>query len=425
MTQEADVFRSELLESNVQVVGQPMEGVESAAIGIAVSTGARDETAPHFGITHFTEQMLFRGTEDLDARQLSERFDALGIEYDSTAGLEMTLLTAVLIGDRLPEAIDLLAEVIRQPSFPADAVDSVRDMIVQELRQREDRPGQKVMETLRQKYFAGSPLGHDVLGTQESANAIDRDDLVEYWRERYTTGGMVISVAGNFDWDRLIEQLREVSASWRRGNPPAPPPTPAPGRGITVIERDTAQENIGFAFPAVAAGDERFYAVQLLSQALGGGMNSRLFREVREKKSLAYAIQSRADGLQKAGLFRVYVGTTTERAHESVETIMDELRKLERDGITEDELRLAKTRVKSQVIMRSESTSARMAANLRSWWYEGKLHSLAEVQQRIDGVTLDDVRELAQTLGITEKLTVVALGPRSEDELFGRVLTPS
>jgi predicted Zn-dependent peptidase len=200
---------------------------------------------------------------------------------------------------------------------------------------------------------------------------------------------------------------------------------PTPHSGISVLHKDSTQENIGVAFPAVAVADPQYYVAALVAQALGGSSHSRLFQEVREKRGLAYAVQARFDGLERAGMMRVYVGTSAERAHESVEVVMDELRKLEEDGITEDELRLSKTRLKSQLVMRSESTLARMASNLRSWWFEETLHSLSNVAQRIEDVDASAVTSLVSNLGITEKMTFVALGPRTEDELFGNVLARS
>jgi predicted Zn-dependent peptidase len=422
---QADILLSERLASDVQVVGQPMAGVESAAIGILVGTGARDETPHEFGVSHFTEQMLWRGTEHLDARALSESFDALGVDYDSSAGLEMTLLSAVLLGDRLPEAIDLLTDVIRYPAFPDDSIDQVRSLIVQEIRQREDRPAQKVLDLLRQRYFAGSPLSHDSLGTEETVSSLARADLVRYWSSRFTANNMIISVAGNLDWERILEQLSRITAGWSRGTGRMEVAAPAVHAAREASQRDLAQEHIGFAFPGVPAADELYYAGQLLAQVLGGGVTSRLYRSVREERGLAYAVQARFDGLETCGLYRVYVGTRVERAHESVDVITDDLRRLEDEGITQDELSLAKTRVKSQFVMRSESTSARMMANLRSWWFEGTLHGLEEIKARIDAVSLADVRALIDRLGITENLAAYALGPRSEEELFGRVLTPS
>lgn len=423
--EQNDVFVSTLLESGVQVVGQPMQGVESAAIGILIGTGARDEEPNEYGISHFTEQTLFRGTEHLDSRQLSDRLDSLGISYDSSAGLEMTLVSAVMVGDRIPAAIDLLADVVRFPAFPSDAIESVRTLSLQELRQREDQPAQLVMDTLRQKLFAGSPISHDVLGTQENIQSLQRADLLRYWKSRYTANNMIISIAGNFDWEATIDQLARITASWPLGAGRMVMQAPATHVGVTVVQRDTTQENIGFGFPGLSVTDPHYYAAALLSQALGGSSNSRLFREVRDKRGLAYAVQSRFDGLEKTGLFRIYVGTSAERAHESVEVVLDELNKLEASGISADELALSKTRLKSQMVMRSESTSGRMAANLRSWWYEGRLRGLAEISERVDHVTVGEILNVLQSLHITDNINVAALGPRSEDELFGSVLARS
>jgi predicted Zn-dependent peptidase len=416
-------FLSDTLSSGIQVVGQPMPGVESAAIGILVGAGARDERAAEMGVSHFTEQTLFRGTKHLDARQLSDRFDAMGIDYDSSAGLEMTLVSAVLLGSRLPEAIELLSDVVRFPSFPADAVENVRTLLLQELRQREDRPPQKTMDLLRQTFFAGSPLGNDVLGTEETIAGIDRGTLVRYWGERYTANDMAVSVAGNFDWPVVLDLLNTATLNWPLGSGRSRLEPPRTHGGTTVLIREGAQENVAFAFPGVPVSDPSYYAAAILSQVLGGSSNSRLYQEVREKRGLAYAIQARFDGLESAGLYRIYVGTTPERARESVEVIMGELKKLEDSGITEDELHLAKTRLKSQMVMRSEGTFARMAANLRSWWFEGRLYSLEDIKQRIDGVTAEHVGNLVRRLRITDNLLAAAVGPQTEEQLFGGLLT--
>jgi predicted Zn-dependent peptidase len=418
-------FFSERLDSGIQVVGQPMAGVESASVGFLIGAGARDEAEHNFGVSHALEQMLFRGTAKMDARAVSESFDSLGISYDSSAGVEMTLVSAVLIGNRLPPALELLVDCLRHPSFPEDAIENVRALQLQEIRQREDRPAQKVMDSLRRQFFRGNPVANDVLGSEETVSALTRNTIVEYWQSRYTASNTIVSVAGNFDWDTVIEQLRGLTDDWPSGGGRSNVSVPTPHSGISVLHKDSTQENIGVAFPAVAVADPQYYVAALVAQALGGSSHSRLFQEVREKRGLAYAVQARFDGLERAGMMRVYVGTSAERAHESVEVVMDELRKLEEDGITEDELRLSKTRLKSQLVMRSESTLARMASNLRSWWFEETLHSLSNVAQRIEDVDASAVTSLVSNLGITEKMTFVALGPRTEDELFGNVLARS
>lgn len=418
-------FYSERLHSGIQVVGQPMAGVESVSVGFLIGAGARDESERNFGVSHALEQMLFRGTAQMDARQISESFDSLGISYDSSAGIEMTLVSAVLIGHRLSAALELLVDCLRHAAFPEDAVENVRALQLQEIRQREDRPAQKVMDTLRRQFFQGNPISNDVLGSEETVAGLSRDLIRDYWQSRYTSANVIVSIAGNFDWSTALDQLQGLTDGWPDAGGRSTVIAPTPHSGISVMYKDSSQENLGFVFPAVAVADPQYYAAALVAQALGGSSNSRLFQEVREKRGLAYAVQARFDGMEQAGMMRVYVGTSAERAHESVEVVMDELRKLERDGITEDELRLSKTRLKSQLVMRSESTLARMASNLRSWWFEGELHSLSDVARLIDDVDLSAVSNLVGGLGITDHMTAVALGPRTEDELFGGVLAPS
>ncbi|MGH2447569.1 MAG: M16 family metallopeptidase, partial [Chloroflexota bacterium] len=287
-----EAFDNQLLGSGVRLIGQRMEGVESAAVGVLIGAGARDEDESVYGISHFVDQMLFRGTETLDSRDISDRFDALGVSYNSSAGLEMTLLSAVMVNNRLPPALDLLTDVVRNPSFPVDAVDMVRTLILQERRQREDQPGQMVMEEARQKFFAGSPLSHDVLGSEKTLQAITRQNIADYWSSYYTANNIVISIAGNFDWPSVVDQFERLTSGWVEGRGREVVREPQPKPGISVIEREMAQENIGFAFPGVSVNDPHYYAAALLAQALGGGTTSRLFQEVREKRGLAYAVQA-------------------------------------------------------------------------------------------------------------------------------------
>jgi predicted Zn-dependent peptidase len=418
----SSTFFHQRLASGVEVVGQPMAGVESVALGFLIGCGARDERPEQAGISHFTEQMLFRGTERLSARDISERFDILGIDYDSSAGLEMSLLSALLLGTKLPEAIELLAEIVRTPSLLDDEIEGVRTLILQELRQREDRPAQKVMDLTRRNFFAGSPLANDHLGSEETVGSMRREDIARFWRERYGANNITVSLAGNFHWEDVISQLETITCDWPNalGRMQLPP---LQGRAhVSVVEKDTAQEHIGIGLPGVSATDPGYYAMSVVAQIFGGVSNSRLRVEVREKRGLAYAAQGRFDGLEKTGLFRIYVGTSAERAHESVQVVLDQLRILEREGVSADELLLAKTRLKSQLVMRSESTAARMATNLRSWWFENRLHTLEEIRNRIDAVTRDGIQDLLNRLRMSNMVTAIGIGPRSESELFGELL---
>jgi predicted Zn-dependent peptidase len=281
------------------------------------------------------------------------------------------------------------------------------------------------MDFLRRQFFRGNPVANDVLGTEETVGALTRDVIAEYWRSRYSANNIVISVAGNFEWDSILPLLQDLTAGWPNHGGRSEPGVPEPHSGTFVFHKESSQENLGFAFSGVPVADADYYTAALVAQALGGSSHSRLFQEVREKRGLAYAVQARFDGMEHAGLMRVYVGTSADRAHESVEVVLQELQKLQSGGITDDELRLSKTRLKSQLVMRSESTLARMASNMRSWWFEEKLYTLADVAQRIDAVDLPIVADLLKRLDITERMTAVALGPRSEEELFGGVMARS
>lgn len=417
--EKGEHFLQRRLSLGIQVVGEPMAGVESAAVGLLFGAGAKDEQAESAGISHFIEQLLFRGTKTRDERQISEQFDYLGASYDASAGIEMTMMSSRLIGSRLPEAVGLLVDCARAPVFPEEAVESVRTLQQQEIRQRDDSPPQLVMDGVRRELFAGHPLANDVLGTEDTLQNIDREALLAYHRRRYNPGNMLISVAGNFQWEPLLALLEEATSGWSLGDSRSVSAPPQPRSATRVLDKqDASQENLGFAFPAVPASDPRYYTAALVAQAMGGGTSSRLHREVRERRGLAYAAQARFDALETTGLVRMYVGTSPDRAPESVEVVLAELAKLERGGIDVDELDRAKTRLKSQLIMRSESTYARMGANLRSWWMEGDLHTLDDVKQRIDAVTQDDVLALVHDLHITDTIAAVALGPRTHEDLF-------
>jgi predicted Zn-dependent peptidase len=418
---EQSQFFIQTLTNGVQVVAQRIAGVQSVAVGFFIGTGARDESPAQAGISHLTETMMFRGTEHLSSRELIERLDSLGVTRQSSAGLEMTLFSGVMLGDQLEATLDLFADVLRYPAFPADDLEAVRALQLQEIAQREEQPAQLLMDRLRHVYFAGSPFSHDTLGTPETVRSLVREQLFEYWRARYTANNIVIALAGNFDWERVIDQLERLTSTWPEGSgrmlvhePPINPTT-------MIEERQIAQENIGFAFPGVAQGDPHYYEAALLSVALGGGMHSRLFTEVREKRGLAYAVSSRFDGMEKTGIVRIYAGTQPERAHETVDVILNQLVLLEEKGITDEELELAKTRLKSQLVMNSENTAARMTTIGRDWWYQGRLRSLQQVREEIDRVTVTSIHAYLQSINLTKNLAFVALGPLDSSKLQVRV----
>ncbi len=413
------LFPRHQLGNGLQIIAQPMQGVESASLGYLIAAGARDERPAEAGISHFVESMGFQGTATRSVQELTEAFENIGARYDSGAETEFSGYSASVLGRNLAPALELITDVVLHPGFVPDELPKARDRILQEIAQLEDEPMRKVLDLLRREYFKGHPLGNDVVGTAETVAAITRDDLQEYWQRQYTAGNVVLAVAGKLDFDALVRQVEDLCAAWPSGQSAPMPPVPPPQRHATVVHKDSAQQHIGLGFPAVAVGSDDYYAMALLAATLGGSMNSRLFLEVREKRSLAYGIGAYFTPLKETGFVRIYAGTVPEKADQTVAVILDELGKLEDDGVTEDELWRAKTLLKSNVIMRSESTGVRRRTIATSWWYERRVRTLEEIKERIDAVTTADVKRLAGSLGMTTNVVLTAVGPRSEEELTG------
>lgn len=411
------LFPRHRLANGLQIVAQPMQGVESVALGYLIAAGGKDERPAEAGISHFVESLGYQGTANRSVQELTEAFEDIGAHPDSGAEVEFSSYSTTVLGRNLAPALELLTDVVLHPGFVPDEVPKARDRILQEIAQREDEPMRKVLDLLRREYFKGHPLGNDVIGTSETVAATSRDDLQAYWRRRYTAGNVILSVAGKVDFDELVRHAETLCAEWPDGHSAATPPVPAPQQRISVIHKESAQQHIGMGVPAVPVGSDDYYAMALLVATLGGSMNSRLFLEVREKRSLAYGIGAYFTPLKEAGFVRIYAGTVPEKADQTVAVILDELGKLERDGVTEEELDRAKTLLKSNVIMRSESTGVRRRAIATGWWYEGRIRTLEEIKNEIDAVTTDAVKRLAGSLGMTSHVVLTAIGPRSQEEL--------
>jgi predicted Zn-dependent peptidase len=410
-------YYSTTLSSGMEIIAQPMAGVQSAALAFFVGSGASYESWEVAGLSHLTEGTMFRGTEHRSSREINDQMDLLGASHNSNTGLEVTLFSGMLLGDRLLDALDIFVDVLRYASFPSDELEAVRGLQLQEIGQRNDQPAQLVMDRARQMYFAGHPFANDVLGTPESVESLSREQVTDGWQGRYRPNNMLLAVAGKFEWSRVVERLEKLSAGWKIGEPRPSRSEPAVNPTVTVQHSEVAQENLCFTFPGVRYGYERYYAAALASTVLGGGMNSRLFTEVREKRGLAYSVGARLDAMSTAGLVRVYAGTQPERARESVDVIRSELKRLESYGITEDELDVTKVRLKSRVIMSSESTGNRAMSIGRDWWYERRFRTLAEIRDQIDAVTVEDVSAYLTHARVTDNLGLFTIGPLSAADL--------
>ncbi len=415
---QASAFPTHRLANGLQIIGQPMGGVQSAALGFMVIAGARDEASDESGIAHFLESIALQGTQHRDARALTEAFEAIGARYGAGAGTEHTWYSAQVLGSHLPAALELLTDVLRYPAFPEAEAPKVQSWLLQEIAQMEDQPMSLVGELLARTYFGEHPLGNSVHGTRETVGGITVAALRRFWEQQYSPNRTILAVAGKIDFDAVVRQAEELLGDWAAGTPePALPAfEPAPRRAALV--RESNQQHIALACPAPTVNDPEYFTAAVLSTVLGGGMNSRLFDEVREKRGLAYGVGAGLTAMKTAGLLRIYAGTTPEKAHESVAVIRDELRRLADDGITEDELALAQTSLKSSVVMRNESTAARRTVIATQWWYRGAVRTLEETRREIEAVTVERVNALARSMEMADRLTLATIGPRPVEELM-------
>jgi predicted Zn-dependent peptidase len=409
-------------DNGLEMVGQRMPSLASVTFGIQVAAGLKEEPDERLGLTNLLAEMLFQGTESRDVRQLTEEFEEIGARKGGEAGTEFARYSAQIVHNRLDRALELIADVVLHPSFPADEFTQMRNVQLQEIRRRDDEPMRRIFDLVRERFYAGTHLGRPALGTRETVETLAPEHLRAFWQARYRPQGALFAIAGNFDWDHAVEQVSGRFGGWDGASPAGSPERPNPVSGVAIEQREGNQEHIGMAFPFPTYGDPDYYAAAVVSEVFGGGMTARLFREVREKRGLVYSVSSSFAPNGSFGAEFVYAGTTPEKAHETVQVVLDELRKLGADGVTDDELARAKVQLKSEMVMHGESSAARMGALARSWWFERKLRTIQEIKEAIDAVTREQIAGLLRRFSPTDRLVIGAIGPRSQEELIGNAL---
>jgi predicted Zn-dependent peptidase len=397
-----------------------MASVGSVAMGFLLPAGSCYEAPPvPAGVSQMVASLVLQGTLHRDARALTEAFEEIGARRDVSVEPEYTWLGAVVLARHLPAALELLVDMARYPSFPADELPKVRGRLLQSIAQQEDEPSRKVFALLREAAFGDHPLGRPLLGTAESVAAIDEAALRSYWAARYGAGAAILAVAGRIDLDALWPLVDGLCGDWPAGPARQPLPPAEVRRSFRAARTESSQQHIALAMPGLPAGHDDAYVAAVLGMIYGGSMNSRLFTEVREKRGLAYSVSASHVSAENSGTYRVYAGTTPERAHESLTVIVDEARRLAAQGITAEELARAKVKLKSSVVMAGESTALRRRALGAGWWYEGKVRTLDEVRQRIDAVEVEQVGALARALDLGGTVAVATVGPRDDLDVGG------
>jgi predicted Zn-dependent peptidase len=423
-----DEVRRSVLPGGLRVVTESLPAVRSAAVGIWASVGSRDEDLGHAGATHYLEHLLFKGTSKRTALEISAAMDAVGGELNAFTGKEYTCYYARVLDADLPLAIDVLADMVTDSLIEPKDVDAERGVILEEIAMNEDEPSDTVHEAFAAQLFGDTPLGRPILGTVASINEITRDQIAGHYAARYAPPDLVVAVAGNVDHDAVTRQVQDAFGAAVTGEAaPTPPRLVGPddslaaGTGVRLVPRTIEQANLVLGCAGLSRTDDDRFALGVLNAALGGGMSSRLFQEVREKRGLAYAVYSFASQHSDTGMWATYIGCLPAKADEVLAICQEEIAKVISGGLTEAELDRGKGQVRGSLVLGLEDPSSRMSRLGKSELVYPRLEPMDEILTSIEAVTHDDVRQVAaKILGRPKVLAVV--GPFDDDAPFAAAL---
>jgi predicted Zn-dependent peptidase len=395
------------LDSGVRVVTEAMPSVRSIALGFWVRTGSRDEGQDQAGISHFLEHLLFKGTDRFSSREIDEAFDAMGAEVNAGTGKETTSVFSRFLDGHLERAFDVLQDMVLRPAYPD--IESEREVVIEEIAMYEDEPQDKVHDVLAEAIFGEHPLGRPIIGRADVVSSVPVPDIAAWHDGRYVPRNIVVAAAGNLEHERIVELVESAV-----GDAPAVPPrlVSPNGAGPTLrfFQKETEQYHLCLGGPGIPRGDDRRFALRVLDTILGGSTSSRLFQEVREKRGLAYAVYSYVSHYADSGQVAVYVGTRPDNVTQALDVIGTELRRLQEDGVTEEELDRARENVKGRTVLSMESTLTRMNRLGNSVLMEVPLLTLDEVLAAFDAVTLEDVAMLAGELYRPDDMSAAGVG---------------
>ncbi len=411
--------RVTVLDNGLRVATQAMESVESASLGVWVGAGTRDEEPEINGAAHLLEHMAFKGTERRSALAIAEEIEAVGGHLNAYTSRENTAYYARVLKDDAPLALDIIADILQHSVLDPEELSRERTVVLQEIGQAADTPDDIIFDHFQATAFPDQALGRPVLGTAEIVGGMQRQRLADFMATHYGGGRLVVAAAGNVDHDALVEQ-----AAWAFDSLPDTAPMnaePARYSGGEFREgRDLEQLHLVFGFAGVGHQDPDMYAESVLSNLLGGGMSSRLFQEIREKRGLVYAIYSFTAFYRDSGLFGIYAGTGDTMAEELVPVLCDELRKATAE-ITEEEVARARTQLKAGLLMGLESTSNRSEQLGQQLLMFGRALPTSEIVEKVDAVDVAAVRRVACRL-LDQPLTLAAMGPVGHLEPYGRIM---
>jgi predicted Zn-dependent peptidase len=402
------------LDNGVTVVTEQMTEVRSASVGFWFDVGSRDEPDRLAGTSHFLEHLLFKGTATRTAKDIADLFDAVGGDINAFTGKEYTCYFCRVLDEDVPMALEVLADMLTSSAIDEREFESERKVILEEIAMHEDAPDELVHDLFFRSMWDGHPLGRPVLGHNDTVSGVGRDEVVSYWHERYSPSNLVVAAAGRIEHDALVACISELMGgrAGRHTLRSGAPPTPT--AGVSVFKRPTEQAHIVYGTEGLHRSHEDRHALTILDTVLGGGMSSRLFQEVREKRGLAYSVYSYRSLFVDTGTFVVYAGTTPQNAETVVDLIRAEIESVVSDGISETELERAKGHVKGSLVLSSEDPGSRMNRLGRQQLTTGEILTLDELMEAFDRVEMDDVARVARAVLGSGRFRVTIVGPFDE-----------
>jgi len=403
-----------MLENGIRVITETVNHVQFMSMGFWVGVGSRYENEQQWGITHFIEHMLFKGTDKRTAEQISGAVDAVGGQLNAFTSKENTCYYIKTLTEDFPLAVDVLSDMFLNSRFDNEEIAKEREVIIEEIKMYEDTPDDQVHDLMSANLWPEHPLGRAILGTEESIAAFNHDMLKDYMKQYYTGSNIVVSVVGNISHNQVVEAIREVLGGIPKGEPNQCMIADRAKPGVNCYYKEIAQSQICVAMPGVAKEDDRLFPLSILNTYLGGGMSARLVKKIREEEGLAYSVYSYNGSYTDTGAFVISVGTRPENCQRVIDIILEELDDVRQNGITQEELDKSFSQLKGSLYMGLETVNSRMNKLGRSMLIYDRVITPEENVTDLSKVTVEDVKSLAEDMFRRENLQITVLGPVDE-----------
>ena len=404
--------RKDVLPNGLTILTESMSSVRSVCVGIWLRTGARQEREADNGISHFIEHMLFKGTSNRSAEEIARAADSIGGHLDAFTAKETTNYSIKVLDEHLPRAFSILTDLVKNPLFEPEHIANESRVIQEEIKMVEDTPDDLVHEIFTQTYWRGHALGRPILGTRRSVRGFDRQRLVRYFRRHYAPNNLLVAAAGHIRHSQIVDLVDQEFGNVPAGPPLRSGPIPIAHPHLQVKhKKDLEQVHICVGAPSYPQPHKNRFPSYILNSVLGGGMSSRLFQNIREKRGLAYAVFSSLSSFHDAGCLSVYAGTSGDKARQVIELVLAEFCELKSNPISQEELQRAKDYLKGSLLLSLESSTSRMGNVARQEMYFGRYISQDEIARSVDAVTSEQVQAVAQEFLRPERLAITVLGP--------------